>query len=80
MAELLPSAAELGLELLDHRATTLSTMDDAHAVAAAGALAGTLIVADVQGQGRGRGGRLWESAERDGLWMTLLERPREMLR
>ena len=77
MAELLPSAAVLGLELLDHRATTLSTMDDAHAVAAVGAPAGTLIVADVQGQGRGRGGRLWESAERAGLWMTLLERPRD---
>jgi len=77
MAELLPSAAELGLPLLEHRATTLSTMDDAHAAAAAGARAGTLIVADVQGQGRGRGGRVWASAERAGLWMTLLERPKD---
>lgn len=77
MSELLPSAAELGLAALDHRAVTLSTMDDAHAAAAAGALAGTLIVADTQGQGRGRGGRVWESADRAGLWMTLIERPRD---
>ena len=77
MRELLPSAAELGLAALEHRASTYSTMDDAHAAAAAGAQAGTLIVADTQAQGRGRGGRVWESAERAGLWMTLLERPRD---
>lgn len=77
MPEVLPSAAELGLATLDHRATTLSTMDDAHVAAAAGAPAGTLVVADTQGQGRGRGGRVWESADRAGLWMTLVERPKD---
>ncbi len=52
-------------------------MDDAHAAALAGAPAGTLIVADVQRQGRGRAGRRWSSASNSGLWMTLVERPED---
>lgn len=51
-------------------------MDDAHAAAKAGAAAGTLIVADRQTAGRGRGGRVWSSEAGAGLWMTLIERPR----
>ncbi|MEK6611808.1 MAG: biotin--[acetyl-CoA-carboxylase] ligase [Gemmatimonadota bacterium] len=53
-----------------------STMDVAHAAAERGASAGTLIVADSQETGRGRGGKRWESLPGRGLWMTLLERPR----
>lgn len=53
-----------------------STMDVAHAAAERGASAGTLIVADSQDAGRGRGGNRWESLPGRGLWMTLLERPR----
>lgn len=52
-----------------------STMDLAHAAAERGASAGTLIVADSQEAGRGRGGKRWESLPGHGLWMTLLERP-----
>jgi len=75
--ESLPTAADLGLVALVHRTTTASTMDDAHTAAGAGAPAGTLIVADTQTQGRGRGGRVWESGEYAGLWITLLERPQD---
>lgn len=53
-----------------------STMDAAHTLGAAGAPAGSLVIAEEQQAGRGRGGRAWRSAPRTGIWMTLLERPR----
>ena len=53
-----------------------TTMDRAHAAAEAGAPAGTLIIAESQDAGRGRGGKRWNSPAGHGLWMTLLERPR----
>jgi BirA family biotin operon repressor/biotin-[acetyl-CoA-carboxylase] ligase len=56
---------------------TSSTMDDAHALAAAGGPAGVLVLADQQTAGRGRGGRRWASASGDGIWMTLVERPND---
>jgi BirA family transcriptional regulator, biotin operon repressor / biotin---[acetyl-CoA-carboxylase] ligase len=54
-----------------------STLDVAHQLAAAGADAGTLIVADAQTAGRGRLGRAWRSERGAGIWLTLIERPRE---
>jgi BirA family transcriptional regulator, biotin operon repressor / biotin---[acetyl-CoA-carboxylase] ligase len=66
--------ATLGVAQLVHRARVTSTMDVAHEVAASGAPHGTLIVADVQDAGRGRGGKRWHSAAADGLWMTWLLR------
>lgn len=53
-----------------------STMDAAHALAADGAPAGTLVLAEEQVRGRGRSGKAWLSAPRAGVWMTLIERPR----
>jgi BirA family biotin operon repressor/biotin-[acetyl-CoA-carboxylase] ligase len=52
-----------------------STMDEAHRLGAEGAPGGTVIIADEQTAGRGRGGKRWTSAPGQGLWMTLLERP-----
>jgi BirA family transcriptional regulator, biotin operon repressor / biotin---[acetyl-CoA-carboxylase] ligase len=52
-----------------------STMDAAHALAADGAPAGTLVLAEEQHAGRGRGGNRWRSAPRAGIWLTLIERP-----
>lgn len=52
-----------------------STMDAAHALASDGAPAGTLVLAEEQHAGRGRGGNRWRSAPRAGIWMTLIERP-----
>ena len=52
-----------------------STLDVAHELAAGGAEAGTLVLADRQTAGRGRGGKSWSSPSGAGVWMTLLERP-----
>ena len=49
-------------------------MDVANALAADGAPAGTMVLADAQLAGRGRAGRRWESKAGDGIWMTLVER------
>jgi BirA family biotin operon repressor/biotin-[acetyl-CoA-carboxylase] ligase len=52
-----------------------STLDVAHAMAEAGAAAGTLVLADAQTAGRGRYGRSWASEPGIGIWLTLVERP-----
>ena len=52
-----------------------STLDVAHELAANGAVAGTLIVADAQTAGRGRMGRSWRSEPGVGVWLTVIERP-----
>ena len=56
---------------------TASTMDVAHVLAAAGAPAGTIVLADRQTAGRGRGGRAWLSEAGAGIWLTLIERPED---
>ena len=74
-----PSADELARRLSLPRvelfAEVGSTLDIAHDRAAAGAVAGTLIVAEAQTAGRGRMGRVWQSAPGAGVWLTLIERP-----
>jgi BirA family transcriptional regulator, biotin operon repressor / biotin---[acetyl-CoA-carboxylase] ligase len=55
-----------------------STMDVAHRAAEKGAPAGTLILADQQSSGRGRGGKTWASAPSAGIWLTLIERPADV--
>jgi BirA family biotin operon repressor/biotin-[acetyl-CoA-carboxylase] ligase len=52
-----------------------STLDVAHALAAEGAPAGTLVIADSQTAGRGRMGRAWQSDPGAGVWLTIIERP-----
>ena len=52
-------------------------MDEAHSLAAEGAGAGTLVLADRQASGRGRGGKRWSSPPR-GVWLTLIERPADV--
>ncbi len=51
-------------------------MDEAHALAADGAEAGTVVLSDSQAAGRGRNGKRWTSPPR-GVWMTLIERPQD---
>jgi BirA family transcriptional regulator, biotin operon repressor / biotin---[acetyl-CoA-carboxylase] ligase len=60
------------VELLE---STTSTLDVAHRLAADGAPAGTLVIANEQTAGRGRGGKSWQSSPGAGLWLTLIERP-----
>ena len=67
-------ASELALPAVEVFDAVDSTMDVANSLAASGAPAGTLILADAQLAGRGRGGRHWESKPGDGIWMTLVER------
>lgn len=55
-----------------------STQDAAHGLAAAGAESGTLVLADAQSAGRGRAGRAWQSESGAGVWMTLVERPKDI--
>jgi BirA family transcriptional regulator, biotin operon repressor / biotin---[acetyl-CoA-carboxylase] ligase len=57
--------------------STASTMDDAHSLAARDAPPGTVVLTDRQTAGRGRGGRRWESASGQGIWMTVIERPND---
>ena len=54
-----------------------STMDVAHEAAREGAPSGTLVLAERQLSGRGRGGNEWISEPRAGIWLTLVERPWE---
>lgn len=65
----------LGLPRVVAEARVRSTMDAAHALAAGGTPAGTLVLAEMQESGRGRGGNQWLSLPRAGVWMTLVERP-----
>jgi BirA family biotin operon repressor/biotin-[acetyl-CoA-carboxylase] ligase len=67
----------LGLPRVELYSTIGSTMDEAHVLGATGAVAGTLVLADMQSAGRGRLGRVWRSATGAGIWLTVLERPRE---
>jgi len=57
--------------------TTTSTLDDAHRLASTGAPSGTLILANEQTAGRGREGKSWQSSAGAGLWLTLIERPKD---
>ncbi len=63
------------MELLD---TTTSTLDVAHRIAAEGAPGGTLVLANEQTAGRGRGGKTWHSSPGAGVWLTLIERPADI--
>lgn len=67
----------LDLPLVETYASTGSVMDAAHALGAEGVAGGALVLAEEQTAGRGRGGRTWRSAPGAGLWMALLERPRD---
>ena len=68
-------AAALAVPRVALFARVTSTMDEVHRMGAEGAPGGTLVIADEQTAGRGRGGKRWASGQNQGLWMTLLERP-----
>lgn len=55
--------------------TVGSTNVVAHQLAKAGAAEGTLVVAEMQTDGAGRGGKVWHAAEGENLLMTLVLRP-----
>ena len=55
--------------------TVGSTNDEARALADGGAPGGTMVVAEEQLAGRGRGGKGWASPPGLGIWMTVVLRP-----
>ncbi len=65
----------IGAEHVHLLGSTASTMDVAHELARDGAPAGTIVIADTQTAGRGRGGSKWVSEPGEGIWLTLIERP-----
>ena len=68
-------AEVLGLPRVELMESTASTMDIAHRLAADGCRSGTLVIANHQSVGRGRGGARWTSESARGLWLTIIERP-----
>jgi BirA family biotin operon repressor/biotin-[acetyl-CoA-carboxylase] ligase len=70
-------ATRWGVPSVEAHSAIGSTNDRAHALAAQGAPAGTVVLADRQDAGRGRNGRAWVSAAGQGIWISLLERPRD---
>ena len=71
-------AAHLDLPRVVLLESTGSTLDVAHELAAAGAPAGTLVIAERQLAGRGRAGRSWTALPGAGIWLTLVERPNDV--
>lgn len=70
-------AARVGVPRVEAYDSIGSTLDVAHVLGSEGAPAGTLVLADVQTAGRGRLGRSWRSERGRGIWLTLVERPRD---
>ncbi|HEX6040222.1 biotin--[acetyl-CoA-carboxylase] ligase [Longimicrobium sp.] len=68
-------AARWGLPGVHLYARIGSTNDAARALADAGAPHGTLVLAEEQTAGRGRGGRAWSSPAGLGAWMSMVTRP-----
>jgi len=73
--------AQLGLTgQVVFKETTVSTNDDAKALAEAGAPEGTLVVAEHQTGGKGRLGRRWEDCSGEDILFSLVLRPRSARR
>ncbi len=68
-------AARWGVPAVHLFHTVGSTNDEARALADGGAPAGTVVLAEDQLAGRGRGGRGWVSPPGLGIWMTVVLRP-----
>ncbi|WP_338024211.1 biotin--[acetyl-CoA-carboxylase] ligase [Aquibacillus albus] len=65
----------LGSKII-HKKSVPSTQNIAHQLAQEGAQHGTVIIADEQTAGRGRLERKWHSMSEQGIWMSLLLRPK----
>src|SRR5437762_14007251 len=58
--------------------TTSSTLDVADRLGSKGGQSGRLVIAEEQTAGRGRDGKNWQSSAGAGLWLTLIERPKDV--
>ncbi|MGL4346412.1 MAG: biotin--[acetyl-CoA-carboxylase] ligase [Cellulosilyticaceae bacterium] len=68
------STAYIG-QVITYFDTIGSTNDYAKTWARAGAIEGALVIADRQTAGKGRLGRVWDSPDGEGVWMSLIVRP-----
>lgn len=68
-------AALWGVPAVHLYAAVGSTNDEARTLAADGAPAGTVVLAEEQTRGRGRAGRPWHSPPETGLWLSVILRP-----
>jgi BirA family transcriptional regulator, biotin operon repressor / biotin---[acetyl-CoA-carboxylase] ligase len=58
--------------VMEHHESIPSTSDRLRVLAMEGVPAFSLVIADEQSEGRGRGGRSWHSPRNAGLWMSIL--------
>ena len=68
-------AAQVVGRVVECRQSVGSTMDEATALAAAGAVEGTVVCAEQQTSGRGRLGRRWDSPAGQGIYLSVILRP-----
>ncbi|MBW2348976.1 MAG: biotin--[acetyl-CoA-carboxylase] ligase [Deltaproteobacteria bacterium] len=66
----------LGQGIVVYREVLESTNDRAKALAAEGAPEGTLVISESQTSGRGRMGRAWFSPRGEGIYLSMILRPR----
>lgn len=71
--------ARLGIPNIWMYAEVESTQDIAHGLAEQGVPAGAVVVADAQRAGRGRQGKSWASEPGQGVWCTVVERPKDAI-
>ncbi|MEP7086151.1 MAG: biotin--[acetyl-CoA-carboxylase] ligase [Gemmatimonadota bacterium] len=76
-ADVVTIAERCGVPRVELFDKVTSTLDVAYPLAREGASDGTLILAERQTAGRGRSGRSWASENGAGIWMTMIERPRD---
>lgn len=75
--EILPKlSSNIMGKVIHYEESVLSTNEVAKTLAREGAKEGTLVIAEQQTKGKGRLGRLWESPKGDGIWMSLVLRPK----
>ncbi|WP_430785586.1 biotin--[acetyl-CoA-carboxylase] ligase [Virgibacillus flavescens] len=59
-----------------HKVSTKSTQNVAHQLARDNAPHGTVVIADEQTEGKGRMNRSWYSSKNQGVWMSIILRPK----
>jgi len=59
-----------------HKESTTTTQFDAHQLAQENCEHGTIVIADKQTQGKGRRERPWHSSNKQGVWMSIILRPK----
>src|SRR5690625_4011383 len=70
-----PETEWIGKKII-HKESTTTTQLDAHQLAQENCEHGTIVIADKQTQGKGRRERPWHSSNKQGVWMSIILRPK----